>query len=204
MATKPRPLVAHGHEDAMSRTTLITADELLRMPDDGCRYELVEGEICKMTPAGWRHGGVVSYVDRLIGAFVEQHGLGRVLAGDPGFLLARDPDTVRAPDVAFVRRERQAEADPAGGFWPGAPDLAVEVVSPGDRFIEVDEKARMWLGAGAAAVWVVNPQWRTVTVYRPGAEPSAPDVRTLTENDELDGGDVLPGFRCPVGEIFAV
>jgi Uma2 family endonuclease len=183
----------------MNQKTLTTADQLLRMPEDGCRYELVEGEISRMTPAGWKHGAVVTRISRLLDPFVEKHGLGVVLAGDPGFLLSRDPDTVRAPDVAFIRRQRLDEGDPAGGFWPGPPDLAVEVVSPGDTLGEVDAKARAWLAAGAKAVWVVAPQWRTVTVYRPPAE-----ITTLSEGDDLTGDDLLPGFHCTVGELFPV
>jgi len=182
----------------MSTTTRVTAEQLLSMPDDGCRYELVAGELRKMTPASWRHGTVAGYLHILLGAHVSERSLGRVLSAETGFLIARDPDTVRAPDIAFIRKERLEGDLPEEAFWPGAPDLAVEVVSPGDRTGEVDEKVRSWLDAGAGMVWVVNPQWRSVTVYR-----SATDIKTLTENDDLDGGDVVPGFRCRVGEIFA-
>ncbi len=168
------------------------------MPDDGHRYELVAGELRKMTPAGWRHGTVAGHLHALLGPHVIAEGLGQVLGADPGFLLARDPDTVRAPDIAFIRKERLEGDLPEEAFWPGSPDLAVEVVSPGDTTGEVDEKVGSWLEGGARMVWLVNPKWRSVTVYR-----SATDIRTLTENDELDGGDVVPGFRCRVGEIFA-
>ena len=167
------------------------------MPDDGCRYELVAGELRKMTPAGWRHGTVAGHLHVLLGAHVSQQNLGRVLGAEPGFLLARDPDTVRAPDIAFLHKDRFEGEPPAEAFWPGAPDLAVEVVSPGDTTGEVDEKVRSWLDVGAKMVWVVNPRWRSVTVYR-----SPTNIRTLTENDELDGEDVVPGFRCRVSEIF--
>jgi Uma2 family endonuclease len=182
----------------MSTTTRVTAEQLLRMPDDGYRYELLAGELRKMTPANWRHATVVGDLHGLLLACVKQRNLGRLLVGDPGFLLSRDPDTVRAPDIAFIRRERVEAESPGEAFWPGAPDLAVEVVSPGDRTGEVDEKVRSWLDAGARMVWVVNPKWRSVTVYR-----SATDIRTLTENDELDGEDVVPGFRCRVADVFA-
>ncbi len=181
----------------MGATTLMTADELFRMSDDGCRRELVSGELKMIAPVGFEHGEVMVRLSGLLDAFVRQQGLGRVAGGDPGFVLSRDPDTVRAPDVAFIRKERLA-ANPVGpAFWTGAPDLAVEVMSPSDTVHGVHEKAKAWLAAGVEAVWVVNPAWRTVTVYR-----SANDIKTLTEDDDLDGQDLLPGFRCRVREIF--
>ncbi len=182
----------------MSTITLVTADQLLAMPDDGYRYELVEGEIKKMTPAGWKHGAIGGLLQGWLARHVEQHGLGRIFLAETGFLIARDPDTVRAPDIAFIHKDHLPAENPEDAFWPGAPDLAVEVISPGDTFKEVDEKVRAWLGAGAMMVWVVNPNGRNVTVYR-----STTDVKTLTENDELDGRDVVPGFRRRVGDIFA-
>ncbi len=182
----------------MSTTTRVTAEQLLSMPDDGHRYELVAGELRKMTPASWRHGAVGGNLRSRLGQYVLQRELGQVFLAETGFLIARDPDTVCAPDIAFIRKERLEGDLPEEAFWPGAPDLAVEVVSPGDTTGEVDEKVRSWLDAGAGMVWVVNPQWRSVTVYR-----SATDIKTLTEKDELDGEDVVPGFRCRVGEIFA-
>ena len=181
----------------MSTATLVTAEQLLLMPNNYW-VELVEGEIRKMTPPGWRHGVMVSEVGMLLGNHVRKHKLGLVLTGEPGFLLARDPDTVRAPEVAFIRRARLSEAPPREAYWPGAPDLAVEVVSPGDTASEVDEKAYAWLDAGTAVVWVVNPAARTVTVYRSDAGP-----QTLTEGDELDAPDLLPGFRCPIADLFS-
>ena len=176
----------------------VTAEQLLRMPDDGYRYELVAGVLRKMTPAGWTHAILTIRLGRWLGAHVEENGLGAVLGGDPGFVLARDPDTVRAPDVAFIRKEHVPAKPPRRGFCPGLPDLAVEVVSPNDTLREVDEKARAWLDAGTAMVWVVDPERRNVTVYR-----SASDIRTLTEDDELSGEDTVAGFRCRVGDIFA-
>ena len=181
----------------MSATTLVTADELLRMPDDGYRYELVAGEIKKMPRPGWRRGATVGRVSGLVTPFVKQHDLGLVLEGDCGFLLARDPDTVRAPDYAFIRKDHLPAQDPEEAYWPGPPDLAVEVVSHGDTVAEVDDTVKAWLDGGAMMVWVVNPRWRSVTVYR-----SAANIKTLTENEELSGEDVVPGFRCRVAEIF--
>ena len=182
----------------MSTTTAVTADQLLRMPDDGYRYELVAGELRKMTPAGWRHCVIASWLHGRLAHYVEEHDLGRGFCAEPGFLLARDPDTVRAPDFAFIHKDHLPDVDPEEAYWPGAPDLAVEVLSPGDTVAEVDDKVKAWLDAGAAMVWVVNPKWENVTVYR-----SATDIRVLTKNDELDGQDVVPGFRCRVGDVFA-
>ena len=111
---------------------------------------------------------------------------------------ARNPDTVRAPDVAFIHRDHLPEHDPPEAYWPGAPDLAVEVLSPGDTQREVDDKVEAWLAAGAAQVWEVNPGDETVTVHR-----GPNDAEVLGENDTLDGGEAVPGFRCHVSEFFA-
>jgi len=174
-----------------------TASELFAMPDDGFRYELVKGELRQMSPSGWEHGVVVVNVTLLLGQYVKTNNLGLCVGAETGFKIASDPDTVRAPDLAFVRRERIPEGGVPKKFWQGAPDLAVEVVSPGDTRAEVEEKVGDWLDAGARAVWVVNPRRRRVSVYRPGT-----DVVRLSEGDELDGGEVVPGFRCKVSEIF--
>ena len=181
----------------MSTTTRMTAEQLARMPDDGCRSELVSGELRKMAPAGWRHGKVVGRLHTLLGQHVEQHGLGTIFGAETGFLLERDPDTVRAPDIAFLSSERQPAEEPPEAFWPGPPDLAVEVVSPRDTTGEVDEKVKAWLRAGARLVWTVDPEMRSVTVFR-----SETDIQTKTAANELSGEDVVEGFRCRVDEIF--
>ena len=181
-----------------TKTQLVTADELLKMPRGRFRYELVEGELKTMSPAGFEHGALVMNVSIILGPYVKANDLGVCLGAETGFRLASDPDTVLAPDVAFVRRERI----PAGGlpkkFWSGPPDLAVEVMSPGDSSAEAARKAGAWLTAGALLVWTVNPKKRTVAVHR-----SAQDVVVLNEDDELGGGEVVPGFRCKVSEIFS-
>lgn len=174
-----------------------TADELLRTPDDGLRRELVRGEVREMTPAGFDHGMIAMRIGSRLHQHVEANGLGVVCAAETGFKIESDPDTVRAPDAAFIRRERLGEVGSPRGFWPGAPDLVVEVVSPGDSYGEVEEKVLDWLSAGCRMVVVVNPQRRTATVYR-----SRTDIAVLAEGDELDGGDVVPGWRLPVREIF--
>lgn len=176
---------------------LVTADDLLRMPDDGYRYELVRGELRKMTPAGFEHGTLLVKVTVLLANHVDAHGLGVVCGAETGFVIASDPDTVLAPDVAFVRRDRLPASGPPPGFWRGAPDLAVEVLSPGESRREADKKARAWLDAGARLVLLADPRARTMTVYRPGAE-----ARSLRESDVLDCGDVVPGFQFPVSAVF--
>ncbi len=176
----------------------ITAEELLGMPDDGFRYELVEGELRKTAPAGDEHGCVAMNVGISLGGHVKANGLGRVYAAETGFRLASDPDTVRAPDAAFVRRERVEESGRVEGYRPGAPDLVVEVISPSDTYAAVMEKALEWLAAGCRMVLAADTSRRTVTVYR-----SREDVRILVEGDVVDGADVVPGWRLPVAEVFA-
>jgi Uma2 family endonuclease len=180
-------------------TTLqtFTAEELFTMPKDGFRYELVKGELRKMSPAGSEHGAIIINITVLLGQHVKTNKLGVCFGAETGFKIATDPDTVRAPDLAFIGSARVPESGIPKKFWPGAPDLAVEVLSPGDSYEEVDEKVGDWIAAGTRAVWVVNPRKRSVTVYH-----STKDVERLSESDELDGGDVVPGFRCEVSEIF--
>jgi Uma2 family endonuclease len=176
---------------------LVTAEELLRMPDDGYRYELVRGELRKMAPAGYLHGRVAINFTIPLGGYVRAHNLGVVCAAETGFKLASNPDVVCAPDVAFIRRERVEEVGDVEGYWPGAPDLAVEVISPSDTYAEVQEKVVDWIEAGTCMVILVISRQRTVTVYR-----SLTDIVMLTEHDTLDGGDVVPGWKIPVRELF--
>jgi Uma2 family endonuclease len=172
----------------------ITADELLAMPnDEPC--ELIAGEVVMMTPAGSEHGAIASRIFLLLGSHAATRRQGRVMSAETGFLIARDPDTVRVPDLAFVRRDRQADSHK--GYFPGPPDLAVEVVSPTDRATDVEAKAQALLDAGTVVVWVVWPETRSVTVHRAGQPP-----RILHEQDAITGEDVLPGFQCSVVEFF--
>jgi Uma2 family endonuclease len=177
---------------------VVTAAELMAMPDDGYRYELVEGELRRMSPASHQHGRIILNLSAPLHQFVRTHQLGVVYAAETGFLLARDPDTVRAPDVGFVQQARVNAAQPDTGYFPGAPDLAAEVISPNDLYTEVEEKVIAWLEAGTQMVLVVNPRKRVVTVYR-----SLTTITVLTEVDQLDGADVVPGWTLPVEEIFA-
>lgn len=176
---------------------LMTADEFFMLPDDGFRCELVKGELRRLSFRGYEQGVIIANLTVLLFHHVEDNDLGFICGAGTGFTLAQNPDTVCAPAVSFVRRERITQTQLPQGYLIGAPDLAVEVLSPSDSIFEVGEKIGEWLLAGARAVWVVNPKRRTVTVYR-----SSSDVTTLTENDELDGQDVVPGFRCRVAEIF--
>jgi Uma2 family endonuclease len=173
-------------------TRPFTADELLRLPDDGDRYELVRGELRKMSPAGSRHGVIAAELIASLGPFVRKHALGRVFTSETGFLIGRNPDTVRAPDCAFVTNERFVDT---AGFFPGPPDLAVEVMSPGDSSTEVGEKTLEWLRAGARVVIVVDPRTRTVAVHRSSGATIA------TEAIEVE--DVVPGWRLPLADLFA-
>jgi Uma2 family endonuclease len=176
----------------------VTADELLLMPDDGFRYELVKGELRRMNPAGNVHGRVTMSVAWRLARYVEETRLGTVYAAETGFRLASDPDTVRAPDVAFVSRARVEMVGEVEGFWPEAPDLAVEVVSPGDSYTDVEEKVFDWLEAGTKMVVVINPRQRSAIVYK-----SPTEITALAEADVLAGGDIVPGFELAVREIFA-
>ena len=178
-------------------TQAMKADELLNMPDDGFRYELVRGELRKVAPAGHDHGRIAASVAARLYVHVTEGGLGEVYAAETGFKLKSDPDHVRAPDAAFVRRERAEAARGTPGFFPGAPDAAVEVVSPSDSYTEVEEKVADWLGAGTLAVIVVDLRRRTVKVHR-----SLVDAVVLTEADMLAIEDVVPGWRVPVKDIF--
>ncbi len=180
----------------MSTTQQITtAKQLLRAAGLG-PCELIRGELIMMTPAGFRHGRITCAVAATLRDFVQRRQMGVVTGAETGFLIARDPDTVRAPDVAFVGADRIPETEPVG-FFPGAPDLAVEILSPNDAAGNVLAKVQDWLNANCRAVWVVDPHTRTVTVYRTRRE-----ISVLTETEMLDGAPVLPGFEVRVEELF--
>lgn len=183
----------------MSPTSAITDEDLLRLPRDGRKYELVDGAI-RVSPAGGRHGQVSVEVVARLHAHVRKHRLGVVFDSSTGFRLAgRNPGQldVRSPDVSFVAAGRLPGERAPAGFIELAPDLAVEVLSPDDRPREVLDKVGEFLDAGTRLVWVLDPEQRTAAVYR-----SLTDVRRLSGNDTLDGEDVIPGFACPLGDIF--
>ncbi len=176
---------------------LMTAEELLEMPDDGHIYELVRGDLVKMAAAKNYHGEIAAYVTGSLVPHVRRNRLGKVYIADVGFVLARDPDHVRIPDVGFVKRENIERIGRPDSLWPEPPDLAIEVVSPSDRYSDVQEKVINYLEAGTLLVIVLDSRVRTAAVYR-----SPTDITILTEADTLDGGDVVPGWSMPVSEIF--
>jgi Uma2 family endonuclease len=167
------------------------------MPQNDARVELVKGEIAAMPPAGYEHGEIAATIGALLHNFVRQRNLGKSYAAETGFTLARDPDTVRAPDAAFVAADRVAQQRRRAGFFDGPPDLAVEIVSPDDTDEDMEAKVLDYLRAGTRMVWVARPRTRTITVYR-----SLTNIRLLTENDSLEGEDILPGFSINVKDIF--
>jgi Uma2 family endonuclease len=175
-----------------------TADDLLKLPTgEGKRYELIEGELRVMCAAGFEHGRIALAAGRLLANHVHATGSGVALGAETGFILASDPDTVRAPDAAFVSQARVEAMGRTDGFWPGgAPDLAIEVVSPGDSRPYVRAKALNWLDAGAIAVLVLHPKTCTATVYRAGG-----DVQIATDG-EIDLSDAVPGWVVAVADFF--
>ena len=172
----------------------MTADELLRMPDDHQRHELVRGELRTMPLCGAEHGCISVHLTMHLATHVRSMGLGEAVLGGTGFQLASNPDTVLAPDGAFIRAERIGTGRP---FWQGPPDLATEVVSPDDSFDTVQGRVLDWLDAGTRMVLVVEPETCTVTVWRARGR-----ARILGADDVIDGEDVIPGWRCPVHELF--
>lgn len=178
-------------------TRLLTADELFRMPDDDLWHELVEGKLITMSPPGFAHGICGNRLNVALTVFARERQLGWVAPQDTGFKLKSDPDTVRAPDVAFVSRARVPRGELPVKYWDGAPDLAVEVLSPGERLREIERKVREYLACGATAVWVVRLRTRTVTLHHAGRLPVV-----LGEHDALEDAAVLPGFSYPISDLF--
>ena len=181
---------------SMSPPTLVTAEHLLDVSIPGKRVELVRGALVVREPAGLRQGRVVATLARRLMDYVEANGLGQVYAGDTGFTLARSPDTVRAPDIAFIRRDRVPDPEPVG--YPDlAPDLAVEVLSPSNRPGEMLAKVADWLSGGTSLVWVIDPERRQARVYRRDGTEAV-----VLGGEALSGEDVLPGFRCALDAIL--
>lgn len=181
----------------MTVTQLVTADELMAMPEPPDKhYELVKGRLVEVPGSTALHGFIAGLLYHLIDGFARERRLGLAFGDNVSYLLERDPDLLRIPDVSFVARGRIPESGIPDSYWPFAPDLAVEIVSSGDRASELYGKVREYLAAGTRMVWVVWPQHRAVTVYTPDGET------TLQADQELSGGDVLPGFRVTVGELF--
>lgn len=180
----------------MPSSALITAAELLQTPQANKRVDLVRGILRVREPAGYLHGEITARLSKLLMDHIDVRTLGRVVAAETGFKLHADPDTVRAADIAFIRRARLPDPRPPG--YPAlAPDLTVEVLSPGDRPGETLVKVADWLNAGTALVWVIDPDRGVARVYR------ADGTETLvSRGDTLDGEDVVPGFSCVLGLIL--
>jgi Uma2 family endonuclease len=172
----------------------MTAEELANIDDDSHRHELIKGELLTMPLPKSPHGRVSANLMVMLGAYVKAHNLGRVYA-ECGYHIESDPDTVLGPDVSFVAQDHNVV--PSEGYNPGPPDLAVEVISPGDRRAQIEQKLSLWLQSGAKSVWHVNPQRRTVEVIS-----STGERRMLHETDELVD-ETVPGFHVKVSEIFA-
>ena len=175
-----------------------TAADLLALPDDGQRYELIDGEVRVMSPAGNKYGEIAATLLCLIDPHIRENHLGAVYAAETGFLIQQDPDTVRAPDVAFIAQARIDEVGPVEGYWPGAPDIVAEVVSPNDRFTDIEQKALHWLKAGSKVVWVVDPLQTHVTEYR-----GVSDIRVLGSDEMLSAPQIIPGWEVKIAELFA-
>jgi len=175
----------------------LTAEDVYDLNLHDVRAELVRGDLICEPPAGFEHGVRSSKIGHHLERFIEDHPIGVVCGAETGFVLFRDPDTVRAPDAAFVTNERAERFVEKEKYFEGAPDLAAEVVSPGDSRRGVEEKVRDYLAAGTRLVWVVDPRRRTVTVHQPGGDP-----QVLGSEGLLEGGDVLPGFALPVSRLL--
>jgi Uma2 family endonuclease len=175
--------------------TITTAEQLLAAGDIG-RCELVRGELILMSPAGSEHGYVAARLVQWLGNYVDETGFGETYSSETGFYIERQPDTVRAPDASFVRLDRLPPED-ARGFFPGVPDLAFEVLSPGDTSSETDDKIDQWLTNGCRLVSVADPKKRTIRSYTPD-QP----VRVFREGDTYDAAPVLPDFKFAVSDLF--
>ena len=176
---------------------LVTAEELEAL-GDAFVGELVDGVLVPLSPTAGSHGSIATRLTIVLGSFVLEHGLGEVFDSSTGFLLRRNPDLVRSPDVAFVQASRLPGGVPLRGYVPLAPDLAVEILSPSNTAAEMARKLADYFGHGTRIVWLVDPDAREVTVHAASAIP-----RQLGDADTLDGGDVLPGCSTPVAALFA-
>lgn len=180
----------------MATTRLMTAEELFELEDDGCRHELINGVVTSAPPAIEPVSRALTRLCLSIGTFIEERQLGYGYVGNPGFFITSDPDTVLAPDFAFIRKERAAAILNQPGFMRIAPDFLIEVLAPSERAIHHFAKLRLYLQAGVQLIWVVFPVERLIAVYAAGGA-----VTFLREHETLDGGDVLPGFSLAVSEL---
>src|SRR6266568_5790429 len=178
----------------------VTVEDLASLEGDGYRYDLLEGNLIRVSPAGFRHGRLAAEIARRLGNFLTQHPhLGVVVGAETGFRLSRNPDTVLSPDAAVVRADRLPPPDAQIGFLELAPDLAVEIVSPTDRWTTVSGKVDAYLLAGVRLVWIIEPGPRAVRVY----SAEGPEQRLHADRgDILRAAALLPGFALPLAELF--
>ena len=178
-------------------TALMTAEDLMNLPDDDLRHELINGELIAMPLPKAPHARAANRLGAPLMQFVLDRDLGEVYIGDVGYQLTWNPDTALGPDVSFISKQRLKEMGEEEGYWQGPPDLAVEVLSPGDRRGKVNKKISLWLRSGTKQVWIVDPKHRTVTIYR-----SEVDTTTFSGTDDLEAQDLFPGFRIALDRIF--
>ena len=179
----------------MVATQLLTAEDLLKMPDDGYRYELEWGVLRRMPQPNVRHGRIVLRVGRYLDEYADQHG--GIVFTDSGVIVERGPDVVRGPDIAFVAADRLPPDWDPSGYLPFGPDLVVEVASPSDEKHEIEKRIAQLFAVGTRLIWYLDPETRTITARRPDGSS-----RVYGEGEDLDGEDVLPDFRLAVAEIF--
>lgn len=182
-----------------TKEKLLTADDLLELHSKGVKGELIRGRLGGTMSTGVNHGKTVANLTILLGIFVKPQRLGTIVTSDTGILLDSIRHTVREPDIGYISEEKMPLNADIPGYSDVIPDLVVEVASPGDTVQSIHDKALMWLSYGVRLVWVAFPDERIMDAYL-----STREVRTLDENDVLDGGDVLPGFSCRVSEIFDI
>ena len=182
---------------ATTKVNLLTAEDLLELSSQGVRGELIRGVLCETMPAGMEHGEIAVALSSELRRYVRPLRLGRVVGSDAGVLLQRGPDTVREPDVAYISTERLPMGVRVPGYLEVAPEIVAEIISPGDSQREVNDKTRMWLSHGVSLVWEIYPEERAIVVNNADGPPV-----TLTGDDTLEGGDVLPGFSCPLRDLF--
>jgi Uma2 family endonuclease len=180
-----------------TKRELLTAEDLLRLHSQGVKGELIRGVLASTVSTGMEHGVIAMTMGASLVNFVTPGRLGRVFGTDTGVLLQYGPDIVREPDVAFISVEKLPLDVRIRGYTDVVPELVVEITSPNDTVAAIYDKAMMWLYYGVALVWVVDPDTRTIDVH-----PSGAPIFTLTEDDTLDGGTVLPGFTLPVSVVF--
>jgi Uma2 family endonuclease len=181
----------------MATTKLYTAEDLLEMEDDGCRHELIRGELITMPTTNDEHSELTFTLSGLLWNYQRDHPEIRWFAGDPGFMLARDPDNLLGPDLAAVLTDRLPPDFPRRTFFDIVPDLVIEIVSPSERVGQISAKVDAYLNAGVRLIWLINPMRRNVTIHSPDQH-----TRILEGPDVLDGGEVLPEFRLPLSELF--